>query len=111
MNELAKIFKNSRFGELQVITDENGDPWFIADEVCKALELGHTPTAVKRLADYEKNTIVYSIPQRGNPTRTIVNESGLYSLILSSRKKEAKEFKRWVTCEVLPSIRRKIIYF
>ena len=91
MNELMQIFKNEMFGELQVFTDEEGELWFIADEVCKALEIVNTPNAVKRLANDEKNTIVYSIPQRGNPTRTIVNESGLYSLILSSRKKEAKE--------------------
>ena len=112
MNNLMKIFKDERFGELQVFTDEEGELWFIADEVCKVLEIVNTPNAIKRLADYEKNTIhtMYSIPQKGNPTRTIINESGLYSLIFTSRKKEAEEFKRWVTCEVLPSIRKHGAY-
>lgn len=110
MNELAKIFKNPKFGELQVFTDEEGELWFVADEVCKVLEIVNTPNAIKRLADYEKNTIhsmyVKTSNKIGNPIRTIINESGLYSLIFTSRKKEAEDFKKWVTCEVLPSIRK-----
>lgn len=108
MYELAKIFKNPKFGELQVITDENGDLWFVATDVCKALEITNARDAVARLDDDEKNNVVlnYGIPQRGNPTRNIVNEFGFYSLVLSSRTKEAKDFKRWVTHEVIPSIRK-----
>ena len=108
MYELAKIFKNPKFGELQVIIDENGELWFVAADVCKILEITNARDAVARLDDDEKNNVVlnYGIPQRGNPTRNIVNEFGFYSLVLSSRTKEAKAFKRWVTHEVIPSIRK-----
>jgi anti-repressor protein len=77
-----------------------------AGDVCDILELNSN--AVRRLDEDEKNTLrlTYSIPTRGNPNVIVINESGLYSLILRSRKPEAKAFKRWVTHEVLPSIRK-----
>lgn len=81
----------------------DGDPWFVAADVAKVLEIGRTDDAVRRLDDDEKDTI----RTPGGPQEmTIINESGLYSLILTSRKPAAKRFKKWVTSEVLPSIRK-----
>lgn len=81
----------------------DGEPWFVATDVCEALELDHT--ALRRLDDDEKGRD--SIPTLGGEqTLNTVNESGLYSLILGSRKPEAKRFKKWVTSEVLPAIRK-----
>ena len=84
----------------------NGEPWFVAIDICQVLELGNVPQACSRLDDDEKNTITINDGIAGNPTKTIVSESGVYSLIFTSRKKEAKTFKRWVTHEVLPSLRK-----
>jgi anti-repressor protein len=86
------------------IVDEKGEPWFIAKEVCDILELGNPSQAVSALDDDEKNTIVLTEGIRGNPTKVIVNESGLYCLIIRSDKSQAKPFRRWVTGVVLPSI-------
>lgn len=86
------------------ITDQNGDPWFIAKDVCDVLGID-TSNLSKTLDDDEKGSVQCTTP-RGNQTMTIVNESGLYSLILKSRKPEAKRFKKWVTKDVLPSIRK-----
>ena len=83
-------------------------PWFYATDVCKVLEIKNTPDALKRLDDDEKTTIDNTDSQAGQGAQsyTAINESGLYSLILTSRKPEAKKFKKWVTSEVLPSIRK-----
>jgi len=94
------------FGNLNVRVEMvDGEPWFVAKDVCSALELDDVSKAVSRLDDEEKGT--KSFPTLGgNQNMTIINESGLYSLILRSNKPEAKVFKRWVTKEVLPSIRK-----
>lgn len=85
----------------------NGQPWFVAIDVCNVLEIGNSRMAVDRLDEDEKNTVSLTDGnKRGNPNTTIVSESGLYSLILGSRKPEAKQFKRWITHEVIPSIRK-----
>lgn len=90
---------------IRVTTDAQGDPWFVAADVCAALHLPDTHKAVARLDDDEKGR--NSIPTPGGEQdMTIVNEPGLYSLVLGSRKPEAKRFKRWVTHEVLPAIRK-----
>ena len=91
--------------ELRVMTDEQGVPWFVAADVCGALDLPDTHKAVSRLDDDERSTTAIHTPG-GVQSMTTVNEPGLYSLILGSRKPEAKRFKRWVTHEVLPAIRR-----
>lgn len=90
------------------ILDRNGEPWFVLSDVCHELEISNVGNASARLDDDEKDNIRNPDVNgsRGNPNLTIINESGLYSLILSSRKPEAKRFKKWVTSEVLPSIRR-----
>ena len=86
----------------------NGEPWFVASDVCEALSL-ETHVAVRRLDDDEKDR--YSIPTLGGQQEmTIINESGLYSLILTSRKPQAKKFKKWVTSDVLPAIRKTGMY-
>ena len=81
------------------------EPWFVAADVCVALSHSDTSMAVRRLDDDEKGTSTVCTPG-GNQEVTIINESGLYSLILTSRKPEAKKFKKWVTSEVLPAIRK-----
>lgn len=101
MNEV-KIFENVRFGEIRTLTIGN-EPWFVASDICKALEVANTTQAVQRLDDDEKSML--NIGLSGGATNC-VNEYGLYNLVLASRKKEAKEFKRWITHEVIPSIRK-----
>lgn len=82
-----------------------GEPWFVAADVCRALELERTNRALSRLDDDEKGTHSVSTPG-GRQMMSIVSESGLYALVLSSRKPEAKAFKRWITHEVIPQDRR-----
>ena len=92
---------------LRTLTDEAGEPWFVAKDVCDILDLGNVSQAVSRLDDDEKSNITTNdIAQNGGKAPLIISEAGLYSLILKSRKPEAREFKRWVTHEVLPQIRR-----
>ena len=81
----------------------DGEPWWYAVDVCAVLDLGNPRMAVARLDEDERSTVSST---DGGPNRNVVNESGLYSLILGSRKPEAKAFKRWLTHEVLPSIRK-----
>ena len=95
---------------LRTMTDAAGDPWFVAKDVCDALGLNNVSQALTRLDDDEKSSIILNDGTPGTPTKTIISESGLYSLIIASRKPEAREFKRWVTHEVLPSIRKHGIY-
>ncbi len=103
MNDL-KIFENHQFGEIRVI-EQDGEPWFVAADVCRALELEDTGRATARLDEDELTRI--KIVSGGQSREVIaVNEPGLYSLVLGSRKPEAKAFKRWITHEVIPSIRR-----
>lgn len=91
---------------LRTLTAENGEPWFVAKDVCDVLELSNVGQALARLDDDEKSSITLNDGTPGNPNKAIVSESGLYALVLASRKPEAHEFKRWVTHEVLPQIRR-----
>ena len=107
MENKMQVFSSEQFGNVRAIM-RDGEPWFVAADVCKALEIGNPSQAIARLEDDEKmNTLISNEGnQRGNPNMTVVNESGLYALIFGSRKPEAKVFKRWVTHEVLPTIRR-----
>ncbi len=103
MNEI-QIFEHETFGQIRVI-DRDGEPWFVAADVCKSLEIADTWNALQRLDDDEKDTGSISTP--GGPQEmSIINEPGLYTLVLGSRKPEAKAFKRWITHEVLPAIRQ-----
>lgn len=101
MKEL-QIFNNEEFGEIRTVTIGN-EPWFVASDICKALDLSNPTMAMERLDDDEKSKL--NLGLSGGATNC-VNEYGLYSLVLASRKKEAKDFKRWITHEVLPSIRK-----
>jgi prophage antirepressor-like protein len=100
MNEL-QVFTNKECGEIRALK-RNGEAWFVAVDVCKALDINNARQAVTRLDDDEKCTVISNDGRQMN----IVSESGLYSLVLSSRKKEAKTFKRWVTHDILPEIRK-----
>lgn len=88
---------------VQVINDE---PWFVAKDVCDALGLENNRQATSKLDDDETMVSLIMTPSRGKQKIQVVNESGLYNLIFQSRKPEAKAFRKWVTSEVLPSIRR-----
>lgn len=104
--EVFTFNQNSTPIRVQVINDE---PWFVAKDVCEVLGITNSRDAVSRLDDDEKATSV--LPTRfGDKEMNLVNESGLYNLIFQSRKSEAKSFRKWVTSEVLPSIRKKGYY-
>lgn len=104
MSNEMQVFNNDQFGKIRAIT-RDGEPWFVAVDVCRALEVGDTGKATGRLDDDELTRI--KIVSGGQSREVIVvSEAGLYGLVLGSRKPEAKEFKRWVTHEVIPSIRK-----
>lgn len=105
MNDL-KVFENEAFGKIRVL-EKDGEPWFVAADVCRALEIGNPTDTIKRLDEDEKARL--NLGLSGGDTN-IVNEPGLYTLVLGSRKPEAKAFKRWITHEVIPSIRRHGAY-
>ena len=107
MNNKIKVFENAEFGSVRTVAI-NGEPWFVASDVCRAL--GIDPTSTRRLDDDEKNTLRLTQGIPGNPNVTVVNEPGLYTLVLGSRKPEAKAFKRWITHEVIPDIRQYGMY-
>lgn len=92
--------------QLRTLTDKHGDPWFVAKDVCDILGHSNVSMALDRLDDDERSK--FNLGRQGETN--IVNEAGLYSLVLGSRKPEAHEFKRWVTHEVLPSIRKHGAY-
>lgn len=94
-------FENETFGSIRTMNID-GEPWFVAVDVCNALELSNPTIVTSRLDDDERAK--FNLGRQGEAT--IVNEPGLYSLVLGSRKPEAKAFKRWITHEVIPSIRK-----
>lgn len=107
MNEM-KVFENEQFGQVRTVMIDD-DLWFVASDVCKALEHTNSRMALERLDEDEKGvSSIYTLG--GNQDMAIVNESGLYTLVLGSRKRQAKEFKRWITHEVLPAIRKRGYY-
>ena len=90
------------------VADQNGDPWFVLADACAVLDISNVGNAAARLDDDEKDSIRNPDVNRsrGNPDLIVINESGLWSLVLTSRKPAAKRFKKWVTSEVIPSIRK-----
>lgn len=102
----VEIFKNEQFGEVRVISKEN-EPWFVVKDVCTILDLSNPTVAIQNL-DIDEVTKLNLGGQIGETN--LINESGLYTLIIRSRKEEAKKFRRWVTSEVLPSIRKHGMY-
>lgn len=100
-----QIFKNEAFGNVRVL-QKNGEPWFVAKEIAEILQYKEPHKAVVRHVDEEDRMKRPILSNGGNQETWLINESGLYSLILSSKLPNAKDFKRWVTSEVLPSIRK-----
>jgi anti-repressor protein len=92
------------------IIEVDGEPWFVLADVCKVLEVGNPSDAARRLDEDERHDLDIIDPMGRPQTATGVNESGLYSLILTSRKPDAKRFRKWVTGDVLPSIRKTGAY-
>jgi anti-repressor protein len=109
-NEKGLQSFNFNDSPIRTLINEQGKIYFVASDVCKVLAINNVSDALSRLDEDEKNTIVLNEGNKGNPNKTIINESGLYSLVLSSRKPEAKAFKKWVTSEVLPQIRKTGAY-
>lgn len=108
-----EIFKNEEFGSVRVVVIDN-DPWFVGRDVAAALGYANTKDALAKHVDHEDKRIIqrssgatFNIPPRG---LTVINESGLYSLMLSCRLASGKRFKRWITAEVLPTIRKNGFY-
>lgn len=108
MNDI-QIFKNSEFGEIRTVVIDN-EPWFIAKEIAQALGYAKTDSATRLVDDDDKKNISSSdLGEQGykqSYTIGIINESGLYATIFGSKLESAKKFKKWVTSEVLPSIRK-----
>lgn len=104
MDNKIIAFTNPEFGEVRTLNIEN-EPWFVAADVCKALDLGNASMTLSRLDDDEKGVSLIDT-LGGLQNMVTVNEPGLYTLVLGSRKPEAKAFKRWITHDVIPSIRK-----
>lgn len=102
MTSNIQPFTHDKFGTIRTVTDESGTIWFVATDICAALDLSNTTVTMRRLDADEKSK--FNLGLQGDAWR--VNEAGLYRLVLTSRKPKAKSFKRWVTHEVLPSIRK-----
>ena len=103
MNEL-KVFENNEFGQVRTVTIDD-EPWFAATDIAKALGYRMASDLVRRIDAEDKDTHIMST-LGGEQAMSIINESGLYSAILGSKLESAKRFKRWVTNEILPSIRK-----
>ena len=103
------MFKNTEFGEIRTMTIDN-EPWFVGKDVAEVLGYSNTRDALNKRVDDEDKGVANCDTLGGTQEMTIINESGLYSLILSSKLPKAKEFKRWVTSEVLPAIRKHGVY-
>ena len=105
MENKLMVFENEAFGKVRTL-NLNGEPWFVAVDVCSVLDLSNPTIAVSRLDEDERAK--FNLGRQGDAT--IVNEPGLYTLVLGSRKPEAKAFTRWITHEVLPNIRKHGVY-
>ena len=105
INNSIQVFDYEDF-TVRTYTDENGEVWLVAKDVCDFLGLSNSREAVSVLDDDEKNTVRISDGIPGNPNMTVINEAGLYKLTFRSKKPNAKEFTRRVTHEILPSIRK-----
>ena len=106
MDKSIRVFQNDQFGQVRAVRSESGEPWFVAKDVCDALGIRTDTVRAILDADEVRETNPNSIGVAGGRKPLVVSEAGLYSLILRSRKPEAHVFKRWVTHEVLPALRR-----
>ena len=105
MKDEIQIFRNEEFGEVRTVMIDN-EPWFVAVDICRALALSNPTVTVARLDEDERAK--FNLGRQGEAT--VVSESGLYTLILGSRKPEAKRFRRWITHDVIPAIRKHGVY-
>ena len=105
MENKLQIFSNEQFGSIRTM-ELDGKPYFVGKDVAEVLGYSNTRDALGKHVDSEDKADVAIHDGRQNRNHTIINESGLYSLILSSKLPKAKEFKHWVTSEVLPAIRK-----
>ena len=107
MKNMIKIFENDEFGKVRTVI-KDGEPWLVGKDVAEILGYSNTRDALSRHVDTEdKTTVVISDSGSNYKSKTtIINESGFYSLVLSSKMPRAKEFKRWVTANILPTLRR-----
>lgn len=103
-NEISKVFNSEKFGNVRVAVVD-GEPWFVGKDICDALDIRNSRDAMARIDNDEKSSVVLTDGSQGR-NMGVVNEYGVYSLIMTSRKSEAREFKRWITHDVLPSIRK-----
>lgn len=100
-------FNNSNFGTIRGFVDDNGNPWFVGKDVATALGYSNPRDALaKHVDDEDKNTVAICEGKRGKSNLTIINEAGLYNLVFSYKLPSAKDFKHWVTSEVLPTLRK-----
>ena len=111
MDNALKVF-SFESNRVRVI-DKDGEPWFVAKDVCDVLGVSNAREALSGLEDDERGNVRISdgtSPQGGNPNMNIISESGLYTLIMRSNKPESRRFRKWVTAEVLPAIRKQGVY-
>ena len=107
MEKVIRTFKNEQFGRIRTMVDEKGEPWFVGTDVAKMLGYNQSDKAILRHTDEDDRMKCTVTDNLGRGQNTfVINESGLYSLILASKLPQAKAFKRWVTAEVLPQIRQ-----
>lgn len=105
MNDI-QVFKNDQFGQVRAARGKNGEPVFVAKDICAILDLGNPRSSIALLDDDEKGVHSVDTPG-GRQQMTTITEPGFYKLVMRSRKPEAKAFQRWVTHEVLPALRRE----
>jgi anti-repressor protein len=108
MNNNITIFNNNQFGQIRTIVN-NDEVWFVAKDVCEALNLGNSREAISKLDNDEKGAEKVDT-LGGLQQMSIINESGLYTLVIRSNMPKAKEFRKWVTSDVIPSIRKNGMY-
>lgn len=104
-----KIFESQEFGQVRTV-DVDGEPWLVGKDVAEALGYENPARAIRSHVDEDDKGETEMVTPGGRQTAIIINESGLYSLVLSSKLPTAKKFKRWITSEVLPSIRKHGLY-
>ena len=109
MDDMVKVFSNNEFGQIRVVMIEN-NPWFVGKDLADALGYSNSRKALSDHVDDDDKGVTKCDTLGGSQKMAVVNESGLYSLVLSSKLDGAKRFKRWVTSEVLPSIRKHGAY-
>ena len=108
MNNL-QVFKNDQFGEIRTV-EISGEPWFVGKDIAERLGYTNTRDAMSKHVDIEDKADVAIYDGSQNRNMTVINESGLYSLVLSSKLPTAKQFKRWITSDVIPTIRKHGAY-